>query len=99
VTILEVRVNDQVHDDLFRFQPLPGSVQSFADERMEQVVPGGTDYLDEVTSWSKRQLDGPATSEETAGAVYEAAIEYSVIVAGLAILIALAVRRRQGFYS
>src|SRR5439155_388366 len=56
----KVRLNQDVQDDIFRFEPVAGSIQTFDDDRTEQVVPGGTNYLDEVTDWIQRNFDFPA---------------------------------------
>lgn len=54
LTVLHVRLNEQVEDARFEFKPLPGSVGKIGDQPLRQVVPGGEEYLDEVVEWIRR---------------------------------------------
>ena len=70
--VLEVRLNEQVREELFRFEPLPGSIQTMGRDRTEQVVAGGTEYLDEVIDWTQRHFDFPGIAPPRAGSGTEA---------------------------
>jgi hypothetical protein len=93
--VLEVRLNEQVSDDIFRFEPLPGSVQTLADDRTEQSIPGGTDYLDEIVDWAKRYFGVSAIPAHRTGWVWEALLEYGIIAGGVIVLIGLLFHRRR----
>jgi hypothetical protein len=68
VEILEVRMND-VPDDLFRFNPPPGSVR-FVDGRLaEQTTPGGLDHLDRVVSWMHQYVPRDDDGSNHAGKI------------------------------
>ena len=56
VKIVEARINDDVPQGLFDFPAvLPGAIQSFEDGTFKQIVPGGTDYQEEIIAWIKRR--------------------------------------------
>jgi len=93
--VLEVRLNEQVKDDVFRFEPLPGSIQSIGDDRTEQAVPGGTDYLDEMLDWIQRHFNFPGIPTRDSGSATEALVEYSILGGGVVALIGLFFRRRR----
>lgn len=54
LNVLRIRLNEQVDDARFRFEPLPGSVGKIDGQPLRQVVPGGEEYLDEVVEWIRR---------------------------------------------
>ncbi|HTU94141.1 MAG TPA: hypothetical protein VMF69_28945 [Gemmataceae bacterium] len=64
LTVLRVRLNEQVDDARFQFKPLPGSIGKIGDQPLRQAVPGGEEYLDEVVEWIRRyspQTDAPTS--------------------------------------
>ncbi|HEY7424962.1 MAG TPA: hypothetical protein VH682_12095 [Gemmataceae bacterium] len=67
LTILRVRLNEQVEDSRFRFEPLPGSVGRIGDRPSRQVVPGGEEYLDDVAEWIRRYSPRAAPPANPAG--------------------------------
>lgn len=54
MTILDVRLNDDVTRTLFRFEPSPGSIQFTGKDSFRQTVPGGYDYMEHLVDWCKR---------------------------------------------
>jgi hypothetical protein len=96
VKILEIRLNEQVHDDVFHFDPLPGSVQTVADNLIEQAVPGGTEYLDEVIDGIKRQMKYSEDPASRKASMVEGIVEFCIIAVGAIIFIWCSARRRMG---
>lgn len=52
--VLTAQINDPLPEELFRFEPRPGSLEILDNGRFEQSVPGGTEYLDELVDWIQR---------------------------------------------
>jgi hypothetical protein len=94
VHMLEVRLNEQVLDDVFRFEPLPGSIES-VDDKSKQVVPGGTEFLDEMVNWTQRHFHFPGIPARDTGSATEAVLEYAILGGGVAALILLLFSRRR----
>jgi hypothetical protein len=64
LTVLRVRLNEQVEDARFEFKPRPGSVGKIGDGPLRQAVPGGEEYLDEMVEWIRRyrpQTEAPTS--------------------------------------
>lgn len=80
IRIVDVRINDQLPDTLFRFEPRPGYVQIFKDRHFEQKVPGGTELLDEIVNWIQRYGQVYRVSTDRSVASIEAGIEYIVLI-------------------
>jgi hypothetical protein len=93
--VLEVRLNGDVQDSVFRFEPLPGSVETDANERTRQVVPGGLDYLEEVIQWINRFFVFAPTDAGATWATSEALIEYGIICAAVVGLLGSRIRARR----
>jgi hypothetical protein len=92
LSILEVRLNEDVADETFRFRPRPASIETFEDESTKQTVPGGTDYLDELVDWSQRHFDlsGTGRPEEPVASVV---LEYGILGGGFLVGIGMFLRR------
>lgn len=89
--VREARLNEHVSDNIFRFEPLPGSIQSIGDgqdDRIEQVVPGGADYLEELIDWVQHQFAFSGIPTRDSGSDREAVLEYSAIGGGIIVFIA-----------
>ena len=54
LNVSRVRVNDDVDEARFRFEPQSGSVRLIEGRPLRQVAPGGEDYLEEVVDWIRR---------------------------------------------
>jgi hypothetical protein len=54
LTVLRIRLNDDVDDARFRFEPRPGSTGRTDGQPLRQTVAGGEEYLDEVVDWIRR---------------------------------------------
>jgi hypothetical protein len=93
--VLKVRLNEQVEDDFFHFEPLPGSIEITEDNLVKREVPGATDYLNEVVDWIRRHVRFSAIPVGDSDSTTEALLEYSIIGGGIAALIALFFRRRR----
>jgi len=87
--VLEVRLNEQVQDDLFHFEPKPGSLQIFSDKQIKQTVPGGFDYLDGVIDWAQRRRSFSSIPFADTGSAAEAILEYTTVGAGVGVFIAV----------
>jgi hypothetical protein len=65
VTILEVKVNDQVDEGLFRFQPPPGALLTRPGAPPKQIEPGGGEMLDDLARWARRHVPlGPPPARQ-----------------------------------
>jgi hypothetical protein len=53
IEIVEARVND-VRQEMFAYQPPPGSLRLSASSPPQQVVSGGLDHLDDLVLWCRR---------------------------------------------
>jgi hypothetical protein len=91
--VLELKLNEDVQDELFRFEPLPGSIQTTADERTEQTIPGGTEYLDELIDCIKRHFNLSAVPNQSSALDMEALLEYLIFGGAMAALVAASIRR------
>jgi hypothetical protein len=83
--VLDIRVNEQVSDELFRFEPLPGSIQT-EKEIIKQEFPGATNYLSDLVAWLQRRGFSPALIPYS-GSATEAILEYGIIGGGVVALI------------
>jgi len=91
--VLQVRLNDQVSDDLFRFEPLPGSIELDEDGQLKQELPGSADYMESVVGWTQRHYRFSALPVPDSGSATEAGIEAAILAGGIAVLFGLFVRR------
>jgi hypothetical protein len=90
---LDVRLNEQVSDELFRFEPLPGSIETDEHGVLKGEFPGCEDYLNEVVDWIGRHYRFPAISAGRAGSTTEAVVEYVVLGGGMVLLVGVLLRR------
>jgi hypothetical protein len=92
--VIDVRLNDQVTDGVFRFEPLPGSIR-IENNRIQQELPGCADYLDKVVDWSQKHFELPSSPSQHEDSGMEAVLEYTIIGAGVATVLAYLFRCRR----
>jgi hypothetical protein len=87
--VLRIRLNEEVEDGRFRFEPLPGAAGRIGDGPLRQTVSGGEEYLDEVVEWVHRyapQFAPPAEAPaRRAGWVNGADIALWALLAGVVV--------------
>jgi len=94
INVLNVRLNEDVKDDLFEFEPLPGSIELTVDGVVNQEAAGSEDYLNEVVDWIQRN---DLISIAPAGnSIVGAVVEYSLLGVGTAALALIFSRRWLG---
>jgi hypothetical protein len=95
LTVLDVRLNEEVHDDVFRFQAMPGSIRTYDDDHSAQYVPGGEDYLDDVIDWSRNTFLIGTMPDSTSGSTKEVLLEYLFLATALIGFLALIFKQRK----
>ena len=83
--ILDVRLNEDVDEGLFRPGPMPpGALWRLPDGRYEQVKPGGFDHMDHLAAWvrSRKASSPPETN-------WAAVLDYVVMATTAVILVVL----------
>jgi hypothetical protein len=85
--ILDVRLNEQVRDELFRFKPLPGSIQFTKQGVFKQEFPGAADCFDNIIAWTQKHYELSSSSSHDTGFTIEAILEYTIIVSGIVAII------------
>jgi len=96
ITIIDVRVNDQVDDSIFEPKPMPpGALLMSRDHTYKQIVPAGFEHMDNLADWLNRtgRIAEPPASPRTA------VWEYVVIAAAAGIVVAFGSKRRAGMRS
>jgi hypothetical protein len=78
--IVDAQVNCDLPDGLFRFQPVPGSLEISRDNHFVQRVPGGMEHLDDIASGAAAYA---ASVEEARPPRSESIAEYCVILLGV----------------
>ena len=82
VRILDVRLNEDVDEGLFRLGPMPpGALWHFPEGRYEQVEPGGFDHMDHLAAWLRSQENGPPPETN-----WSAVLDYAAMAAAAVIL-------------
>ena len=93
--VVNVRLNEDVDNDLFRFEPLPGSIELTVDGTVRQEAAGCEDYLNEVVDWMQRNDLVWTAPTGNSGSVL-ALVEYSLLAAGTVALAVVISRRWLG---
>lgn len=96
LNVIRVRLNEDVDDDLFRFEPLPGSIELTVDGVVKQEAAGCEDYLNEVVDWLQRNNLVTMDPAGNSGSLSSALIEYSLLAIGIAVLSVVISRRWRG---
>jgi hypothetical protein len=96
LNIVNVRLNEDVEDDLFRFEPLPGSIELTVDGIVRQEAAGCEDYLNEVVDWIRRNDLISITPAGNSHSLFATLVEYSLLAIGTAALSAIIARRWLG---
>lgn len=86
LTVLRVRLNEQVEDARFEFKPLPGSVGQIGDRPLRQVVPGGEEYLDDVVAWIRRYSPGVKMPKSQTGWINWSDLGLGALLGGVVVL-------------
>jgi hypothetical protein len=86
LNVINVRINEDVSDDLFRFEPLPGSIELTVDGIVRQEAAGCDDYLNELVDWIQRNDLISMAPAGHSGSFFEACVEYSLLAIGTAVL-------------
>ncbi|MDP9173831.1 MAG: hypothetical protein M3O30_08195 [Planctomycetota bacterium] len=95
ITILTLRLNEDVDRKLFDFQSTAGNVLIYPDARFEQTEPGGTEYLDDVINRIQRHLPLKPISANSSFPTFETIAEYLISIASLLVLCVVQLRNRQ----
>ena len=97
VRILELRINDDVHDHVFEFNRLPGAIRRLTERKYEQVVAGGSDHLERVAGWMAKHASYPQTLGPNGRGFQDVGsyIDVGLSVTAVVLLAAIAIDQRR----
>jgi hypothetical protein len=83
--VVDVRLNEDVAEQLFEFEPLPGSLEYDEDNGLKRETPGTGDYLEGLAVWATKHFNLTPQLGGHEDSLAERLLEYAVIAMGLSI--------------